>query len=147
MCEKRRKLKSSSSAITPTDYGSYYDFENAKCIFTERLCHRYGQDWKSNENDCHISEEQKVLETVFGTTIVRHAKDVARERDEDFESGDVNRIADATFRTIVDPLGAMDEGGSIFGNDADEGIEYVAGEIYEYAIEKNPLWIGNWGIW
>ena len=47
----------------------------------------------------------------------------------------------------MDPLGAMDEGGSIFGNDADEGIEYVAGEIYEYAIEKNPLWIGNWGIW
>ena len=150
MCEKRRKLKSSSAPITPTSYGSYFDFENAKCVFTKQLCDRYGMDWKSDKNDCEIGESQKYLEMLFGTSIVRHIKDVASERDEDFESGDINRIAAATFSTIVDPYGLMDrgeDGQTLFGDDVDDTIEYVAGEVYEYAIEKNPLWIGNWGLW
>ena len=167
LCEKRRKIKSSSAAITPTNYGSYFDFEKTKCVFTKELCTRYGLDWKPDENDCHITDEQKFYELVFGTTVVRHIKTTSETRAAEIESGDPNRIIPAVIDTIINPFGIDDSNGqglldvtvgmsrdefleTITGSnlpgmeEANEGVEYVIGEFWEYAVEKNPLSPVNW---
>jgi hypothetical protein len=105
MCEKRRKLKSSSAAITPTNYGSYFDFENSKCVFTSSLCNRYGL--KLENNDCVMREGQEVAEIIFGTTTVRASIDQWQDRQNQFESGDFGEIASATVQTILDPTGLL----------------------------------------
>ena len=105
MCEKRRKNKSSSAPITPTNYGSYFDFENSKCIFTSSLCNRYGL--KLENNDCVMREGQKEAEIIFGTTTVRASIDQWQDRQNQFESGDFGEIASATVQTILDPTGLL----------------------------------------
>ena len=107
MCEKRRKNQSSSAAITPTNYGSYFDFENMKCVFTSSLCDRYGM--KFENNDCVLREGQEVAETIFGTTTVRASINQWQDRQNAFESGDFGKVASATVQTIIDPTGLLSE--------------------------------------
>ncbi len=162
LCEKRRKIKSSSAAITPTNYGSYFDFENSKCVFTKELCTRYGLDWKPDENDCKITDEQKFYELVFGSTVVRHIKTTSETRSAELESGDLNRIIPAVIDTVINPFGIDDSNGqglldvtvgmsrdefleTITGSnlvgmeESNDAIEDAFGEVWEYAVEKNPL--------
>ena len=105
MCEKRRKNKSSSAPITPTNYGSYFDFENAKCVFTSSLCNRYVL--KLENNDCVMREGQKEAEIIFGTTTVRASIDQWQDRQNQFESGDFGEIVSATVQTAMDPTGLL----------------------------------------
>ncbi len=105
MCEKRRKNQSSSAPITPTNYGSYFDFENSKCVFTSSLCNRYGL--KLENNNCVQREGQKEAELIFGTTTTRASIDQWQNRQNQFESGDFGQIASATVQTILDPTGLL----------------------------------------
>ncbi len=105
MCEKRRKNQSSSAPITPTNYGSYFDFENSKCVFTSSLCNRYGL--KLENNNCVQREGQKAAELIFGTTTTRASIDQWQNRQNQFESGDFGQIASATVQTILDPTGLL----------------------------------------
>ena len=107
MCEKRRKMKSSSAAITPTNYGSYFDFENAKCIFTSSLCDRYGL--KLENNDCVEREGQKIAEMAFGTTITRASITEWTDRLDTLKSRDsgLQEKTDAVWRSALDFTGLI----------------------------------------
>ena len=107
MCEKRRKLKSSSAAITPTNYGSYFDFENSKCVFTSSLCNRYGL--KLENNDCVEREGQKIAEMAFGTTITRASITEWTDRLDTLKSRDsgLQEKTDAVWRSALDFTGLI----------------------------------------
>ena len=107
MCEKRRKLKSSSASITPTSYGSYFDFENAKCVFTSSLCDRYGL--KLENNDCVEREGQNIAELAFGTTITRASITEWTDRLDTLQSrgSTYQEKTDAVWRTALDPTGLI----------------------------------------
>jgi len=105
MCEKLRKNQSSSASITPTNYGSYFDFEKNECVFTSSLCSRYGL--KLENNDCVFREGQEVAELIFGTTTTRASIDQWQSRQNQFESGDFGQIASATVQTVLDPTGLL----------------------------------------
>ena len=107
MCEKRRKLKSSSAAITPTSYGSYFDFENAKCIFTRDLCNRYGL--KLENNDCVFREGQEIAEMVFGTTTTRASITEWTERLDTLKSrnSSLQEKTDEVWKIALDPTGLI----------------------------------------
>ena len=107
MCEKRRKMKSSSAAITPTNYGSYFDFENAKCVFTSSLCDRYGL--KLENNDCVEREGQKIAEMAFGTTITRASITEWTDRLDTLKSRDsgLQEKTDAVWRSALDFTGLI----------------------------------------
>ena len=107
MCEKRRKLKSSSAAITPTSYGSYFDFENAKCIFTRDLCNRYGL--KLENNDCVFREGQEIAELIFGTTTTRASITEWTERLDTLKSRDssLQEKTDEVWKIALDPTGLI----------------------------------------
>ena len=133
MCEKRRKLKSSSAAITPTNYGSYFDFENSKCVFTSSLCNRYGL--KLENNDCVMREGQEVAEIIFGTTTVRASVDQWQDRQNQFESGDFGEIASATVQTILDPTGLL---AAI--------AENIPDEVFNPTNASGASYASSWGI-
>ena len=135
MCEKRRKLKSSSAAITPTNYGSYFDFENSKCVFTSSLCNRYGL--KLENNDCVMREGQEVAEIIFGTTTVRASVDQWQDRQNQFESGDFGEIASATVQTILDPTGLL---AAIAENIPDEVFNPTNADGASYASSVGISW-------
>ena len=135
MCEKRRKLKSSSAAITPTNYGSYFDFENSKCVFTSSLCNRYGL--KLENNDCVMREGQEVAEIIFGTTTVRASIDQWQDRQNQFESGDFGEIASATVQTILDPTGLL---AAIAENIPDEVFNPTNADGASYASSVGISW-------
>ena len=107
MCEKRRKLKSSSASITPTSYGSYFDFENLKCVFTSSLCDRYGL--KLENNDCVEREGQKIAELAFGTTITRASITEWTDRLDTLQSrgSTLREKTDAVWRMALDPTGLI----------------------------------------
>ena len=107
MCEKRRKLKSSSAAITPTSYGSYFDFENAKCIFTRDLCNRYGL--KLENNDCVFREGQEIAEMVFGTTTTRASITEWTDRLDTLKSrnSSLQEKTDEVWKIALDPTGLI----------------------------------------
>jgi len=111
LCEKRRKTRSEAGSVTPTSFGSYYDFKNSKCIFTNELCKKYGLKWKSGENDCGEYEGQKAAEIVFGPTMTRGAIKLGNtvdagwtSRGDAFKSGDAEKIFSTLGSIIVDPL-------------------------------------------
>jgi hypothetical protein len=133
MCEKRRKLKSSSAAITPTNYGSYFDFENSKCVFTSSLCNRYGL--KLENNDCVMREGQEVAEIVFGTTTVRASIDQWQDRQNQFESGDFGEIASATVQTILDPTGVLAA-----------VAENIPDEVFNPTNADGASYASSWGL-
>jgi len=133
MCEKRRKLKSSSAAITPTNYGSYFDFENSKCVFTSSLCNRYGL--KLENNDCVMREGQEVAEIIFGTTTVRASIDQWQDRQNQFESGDFGEIASATVQTILDPTGVLAA-----------VAENIPDEVFNPTNADGASYASSWGL-
>ena len=111
LCEKRRKTRSEAGSVTPTSFGSYYDFGNSKCIFTNQLCKKYGLKWKSGENDCGEYEGQKAAEIVFGPTMTRGAikfgnivDDGWTSRGDAFKSGDAEKIFSTIGSIVVDPF-------------------------------------------
>ena len=57
------------------EYGITFSSDTGLCNFTKPYCKRYGLDFKYNKEygayDCNLSGHQRVLESVFGTTIVR----------------------------------------------------------------------------
>lgn len=115
LCEKRRQTRSEAGSVTPTSFGSYYDFKNSKCIFTNELCKKYGLKWKSGENDCGMYEGQKEAEILFGPTMTRAAiklgntmDDGWTKRGDAFKSGDAEKIFSTLGSIIVDPLGIID---------------------------------------
>jgi len=125
MCEKRRQTRSEAGSVTPTSFGSYYDFKNSKCIFTNELCKKYGLKWKSGENDCEEYEGQKEAEILFGPTMTRSAIKLGNIMDEGwtkrgdaFKSGDAEKIFSTLGSIIVDPLGVgiMDNSGDAWAS-------------------------------
>ena len=118
LCEKRRQTRSEAGSVTPTSFGSYYDFKNSKCIFTNELCKRYGLKWESGENDCGMYEGQKEAEILFGPTMTRTAIKVGNNiaglgiqmgdgwtcRGDAFKSGDVVKILETLGSIAVDPF-------------------------------------------
>tara|TARA_X000000368_G_scaffold161681_1_gene127418 strand:- start:11926 stop:13635 length:1710 start_codon:yes stop_codon:yes gene_type:complete len=104
-CEKRRQTRSEAGSVTPTSFGSYYDFKNSKCIFTNELCKKYGLKWKSDKNDCEEYEGQKEAEILFGPTMTRGAIKYGNAKfGQAFESGDPIEILAAIGSIVQDPF-------------------------------------------
>ena len=126
MCEKRRQTRKEAGPVTPTSFGSYYDFKNSKCVFTRELCDRYVLQWKPDKNDCVMREGQKAAENIFfGPTMTRsmialgnQIDDTWTQRGDAFKSGDSEKILATLGSMVVDPFGT---GITNIGTDSDPG--------------------------
>jgi hypothetical protein len=113
MCEKRRQTRSEAGSVTPTSFGSYYDFKNSKCIFTNELCTKYGLKWDSANNNCIPYEGQEVAEILFGPTLTRGVIKYGNSKfGEAFTSGDPIAILASIGSIIQDPFNANDWSGN-----------------------------------
>ena len=58
---------------------------------------QYGIDWKQDENDCKITDEQKFYELVFGSVDCEHVKTASETRSDELGVSDLSRY---TWRLI-----------------------------------------------